>query len=706
MRPHEWRAALSVLPENSRIVIRLPNGETLADVVRTCFDHRLVSVPVHPRADDAEVSDYADRVQASAIVDGREDAVRVTAIDGKPDHQDARGLAFIIFTSGSTGRPKGVMLSRAAVIGNATKTAELHGFSPDRPHGTCLPLQHVNALAMSLLGTHLTSTPLVLQGRFSSAGYFAKLDAEGARTASIVPSLLRELLRVRPAWPERLDYLITAAAPLPSELAAEFHRAYGPRLRQGYGMTEAVNFSFVMPTLDDAAFVDQYIEHTPPVGLPLPGTELSLRDGEVWLRSPDLMSGYWEDPVATAAALDADGWLRTGDLGELRDGFLVLRGRGVEVINRGGEKYYPVEVEARWRAAGLSGDFVVVPVAERSLGQEIGLVVRDGDLSRVRSVFDDRKVRPAVVRSGELLTTETGKPRRRAMGEELAARRDSAEQYEEILDYAYETAQRIISSPHKPACAQAAHMHNQAVALVHSHRASGRPAAHPRTAAHETFDALAEFWPELAAGSGSGEEMMHRLPGLWKRFMKEWPLVSYAEIMAEVLKAGGFLKGRVLELGSGVGNTTSLISGHVDGEFVWSDRVPQLVERGEWEGRGVVFDLDDEPPAGIGLFDTIMATNVVHCVADKDKTLRRLQSLLNEGGRLILSEGASPTTAEGTPWALDYVCSLWGGWWDRGGFRTRWEWMSMFEKAGLRPGGFSALLAGRHDLGGVVWASK
>ena len=705
-RPAAWREALCALPEGSRVVVRLPGGDALADILLTCFDHRLVSVPLHPRATDAEVAEFAERVSASAIVDADGAGVRVTARAGDHDHPDARGLAFIIFTSGSTGRPKGVMLGRDAVLGNAAKVAALHGFAEDRPHATCLPLFHVNALVMSLLGTHLTRAPLVLQARFSPAEYFAMIDASGARTASIVPALLQELVRVGPPWPARLDYLITAAAPLSSDLAARFHRRYGPRLRQGYGMSEAVNFSFVMPSLDDAAFVQEYVERVPPVGVPLPGTEFELRDGEVLLRSPDLMSGYWEDPAATAAAIDGAGWLRTGDLGELRDGLLVLRGRRVETINRGGEKYHPVDVETRWRAAGLDGEFVAVPVAEPTLGQEIGLVARDGDLASLRAVFNDRRVRPAVVRTDELLTTDTGKPRRRAMGEQLAARQDSAEQYGELLDYACGVAMKIISSPHKPACAQAMHMHNQMVALVDAHQDSGREPTYPRTGAHDCFDALVDFWPELADGSASGEEMMRRHGGLWKRFNSQWPLVSYAELMAEVLKAGGFLRGRVLELGSGVGNTTSLIDGLVDGEFVFSDRVPRLVERGRWQGRGVVYDLDEQPPAGIGRFDTIMATNVLHCVADKDKTLRRLHGLLADGGRLIVSEGASPTTADGTPWALDYLCSLWGGWWDRGGFRSRWEWLSMFEAVGLHHGGFSALRAGRHDLGGVVWASK
>ncbi len=705
MLSHDTQLALSALPNFARVVIRMPNGPLLADFLTFCFDNKLVSVPVHPRTSESELSDLTERVQASLIVSVELDTLCVTSIEGSPLHEEARGLAFILFTSGSTGRPKGVRLSRSAVVGNAMKVANLHRFSPGRPHGTCLPLFHANALAMSLIGTHLTGTPMIFQERFSPSSYFAMLDASGARTASIVPALLRELMLVKPAWPNSLEYLITAAAPLSSDLAADFYQTYGPKLRQGYGMSEAVNFSFLMPSLNDREFIEQYVDNPPPVGLPLPGTEFCLRDGEVWVRSPDQMEGYWEDPISTSAALDHEGWLRTGDLGEMRDGFLVLRGRRMEMVNRGGEKSFPAEVEAHWRNLGLSGDFVAVPVAEKMLGQEFGLVIREGTLSRVRPIFENRKARPVVVKVGGLLSTETGKPRRRVMGEQLGAKRDSPEQYEEILEYAALTARRIIASSQKAECAQAAHMYNQAVALIHAHKPSGLEATYPRTAAHESFDALAEFWPEFAVGAIGGEELMHRHTGLWKRLMKEWPLVSYAELMAEVTKSGGFLNGRVLELGTGVGNTTALINGHVNGEFIWSDRVPQLVERGQWTGRGVVYDLDHDAPDDIGSFDTIMATNVLHCVADKHKTLMQLASLLKEGGRLILSEGASPTTADGTPWALDYLCSLWGGWWDRGGFRSRWEWMSMFEEAGLQPGGFSALLAGRHDLGGVVWAT-
>src|SRR6218665_1773316 len=394
------------LPAGARVVVRLPNGPGLAKALLDCFDRELVAVPLHPRSTATAVRGIVDRVAASAVLDerGPHDTGHPAA------HPDAEGLAFLMFTSGSTGPQKGVMLGRKAVLGNAAKTAALHGLTPDRPHGTCLPLYHCNALVMSLLGTHLTGTPLVLHNGADPAGYFAALRAAGARTASIVPALLADLLDVAPEWPEDLEYLITAAAPLTPELARRFHDRYGPRLRQGYGMTEAVNFSFTTPLLDEPAFTRQYLERHPPVGVALPETELRLGDGEVWGRAPDVMRGHWQGPAATAAALTEDGWLRTGDLGELREGLLVLRGRAGERINRGGEKHHPLDVGRPWREAGLGGRFAAVAVAEPTLGHEIGLVATDPPGEAVRAGCENSPLRAASGQFGGFQATSTPKP--------------------------------------------------------------------------------------------------------------------------------------------------------------------------------------------------------------------------------------------------------------------------------------------------------
>ncbi|MFJ2648128.1 class I adenylate-forming enzyme family protein [Streptomyces sp. NPDC087420] len=511
--------ALTELPPGARVVIRLPGGRALADTLLTCFDHGLVAVPQHPRATDKAVAGIAERVSATALVD-----VRGLHHTGPPDiHAPTDDLAFIMFTSGSTGPQKGVMLSRRAVRGNAARTAALHGLTPDRPHGTCLPLYHCNALVMSLIGTHLTGTPLTLQAGFDPVGYFAALGAAGARTASIVPALLADLVETGPDWPDGLEYLITAAAPLTSDLARRFHRRYGPRLRQGYGLTEAVNFSFTMPRLDDAEFRDQYLEHVPPVGAPLPDTELRLESGEVWIRTPDLMTGYWQDSRTTAATVTDDGWLRTGDLGELRDGLLVLRGRAGERINRGGEKHYPLDLEHGWRRAGLSGRFAAVAVDEPALGHDIGLIAAEQPVAAVRDLYERAPQRPAALQFGGFLTTSTGKPRRTAMSRALAARRLAPARYERLLGYAAATAHHLLRSGAEDPGLRAL---------------AAQAGDHPRAgdeAVFGAFDFLREHWHT------EDDAELSRAKARWRgTLLTEWPLAVHGELAADVAARHGY----------------------------------------------------------------------------------------------------------------------------------------------------------------------
>ncbi|MET9644809.1 class I adenylate-forming enzyme family protein [Streptomyces syringium] len=512
--------ALAELPAGARVVIRLPNSRELADVLLACFDLRLVAVPLHPRATDRAVTGIAERVSATALVDAH--GLHRT---GLPDvHTAPDDLAFIMFTSGSTGPQKGVMLSRRAVLGNAAKTAALHGLAPDRPHGTCLPLYHCNALVMSLIGTHITGTPLIQQAAFDPAGYFAALDAAGARTASLVPALLADLLEAGPDWPDGLEYLITAAAPLTSDLARRFHRRYGPRLRQGYGLTEAVNFSFTMPRLDDADFRNHYLEHIPPVGTPLRDTELRLESGEVWIRTPDLMTGYWQDRRTTAATVTEDGWLRTGDLGELRDGLLVVRGRAGEHINRGGEKHYPLDIEGGWRRAGLSGRFAAVSVDEPSLGQDVGLVATEQPVSAVRELCERAPLRPSAVQFGGFLATSTGKPRRKAMSRVLTARRLAPARYEQLLAYAAATAHDLLRSG-------AEHPGLRAMAAWTGDR-------RPRPGGEAVFgalDFLREHWHDE-----DDAELSRAKARRLSTLLTEWPLSVHAELAADVAARHGY----------------------------------------------------------------------------------------------------------------------------------------------------------------------
>ncbi|CAM5609827.1 hypothetical protein SANTM175S_01424 [Streptomyces antimycoticus] len=133
-------------------------------------------------------------------------------------------------------------------------------------------------------------------------------------------------------------------------------------------------------------------------------------------------------------------------MGELRDGLLVLRGRAGERINRGGEKHHPLDIEHRWRGAGLTGRFAAVAVEEPALGDDIALVATEQPVAEVRALYERSPLRPAAIQFGGYLVTVTGKPRRRAMSRPLAARRLAPARYDRLLRHAAATARRLLDS--------------------------------------------------------------------------------------------------------------------------------------------------------------------------------------------------------------------------------------------------------------------
>jgi len=404
---------------HKRYVIILENGLDLAIILLEIYKRKAVAIPIAPSLADRQVAHLIEHADADGVFKKTHGAVeyipRISQNKSPKDHR------FIIYTSGSTGNPKGVIQTDESVMHNAMATANAHQFSTDSPHATCLPLYHCNGLMMSLIGCYLTDTPLLLLPKFEPVQYFEHIRYHNVTTASIVPAMLPELLRKRPEWPVKLRYLITAAAPLTRQLAKKFFDIYKNKIVQGYGLSEAVNFSFLMPFLEKKAFVENYIWCTPPVGLPIKGTEFKLeKSGEVCVKGPNNMQGYWKNNSATRQCLDGNNWLKTGDIGTIRNEYLVLTGRIKETINRGGESLHPIEIEERFREF-LADDifFLVVPTQHAELDNEIGVVVdvnscnpskqqKQMILSRLFSC----DLMPASVAFKKVSKTATGKPKR------------------------------------------------------------------------------------------------------------------------------------------------------------------------------------------------------------------------------------------------------------------------------------------------------
>lgn len=413
----------SHIVSNRRYAVILENSLDLAVILLEIYKREAISVPIMPGQLEEQKRSIIEHADVDGIIFRKHGVLifeaRFSTLKSAKNHR------FLIYTSGSTGAPKGVLLSNSAVEHNARAVAKLHDFSSGA-HATCLPLYHCNALMMSLIGSYLSDTKLIILTEFQADTYLNAISHHGVTTASIVPALIPKLISSSVEWPEALRYLITAAAPLTKDMAKNFYKKFGARLRQGYGLSEAVNFSFVTPKLCSDDFLKEYIWNYPPVGLPLEGYEYRISEfGEVEVKGPNVMQGYWRNEDATAAVLN-EGWLKTGDIGYVREGYLVLNGRAKEIINRGGESTYPADLEERY--CGLvqgESSYVVVPVQHKILDNDIGLCfdMHTGELSDVHignvlAILQCSFI-PAVISYKRVSRTSTGKPQRLKDGREL-----------------------------------------------------------------------------------------------------------------------------------------------------------------------------------------------------------------------------------------------------------------------------------------------
>jgi acyl-CoA synthetase (AMP-forming)/AMP-acid ligase II len=276
----------------------------------------------------------------------------------EPVEAGADQVAALMYTTGTTGQPKGVMLSHAGLLFVAATSSRLRGLNPqDRAWGG-LPISHVYGLTSVLLGTLYAGACLQLAPRFDARTLLASIRAGELTIVQGVPAMYARLLAIveeaaRPL-PSRLRFCYAGGSPLDPSLKRAVEAVFGLPLHNGYGLTEGG--PTVSQTRLDAPRGDTS------VGLPIPGVEVRLvaRDGldaaqgeagELWVRGPGRMRGYYRDPAATEAALQPGGWLATGDLARQDpDGALFLLGRTRELIIRSGFNVYPLEVETALNA--------------------------------------------------------------------------------------------------------------------------------------------------------------------------------------------------------------------------------------------------------------------------------------------------------------------------------------------------------------------
>ncbi|MDD7941246.1 AMP-binding protein [Actinomycetospora lutea] len=409
-------AALGVVP-GDRVVMVMGNAVEVAETYLAVPRAGAIAVCLNPDAAPAELEYMLADSGARAVVTDTAHADLVAGLVGPdvpvvlaggtrpgwasyadllarepgvaaPDPVDLDVTAYMLYTSGTTGRPKGVELSlRSCLWVVAACWAPIVGLGPDDVVLCALPLFHSYALDMCVLGVVATGAGERILPRFSPTRILEMLGGPERHTVLPgVPTGFSYLLQAAGDRPpaHRLRLAVSAGAILPAAVDEEFERVFGVQLLDGYGITET-----------STMVVMNWPHGTRPYGscgLPLPGLAVRLVDpatgtdappggeGELWVRGPSVMRGYWGKPEQTASVL-VDGWYRTGDLARAdADGYLTISGRTKEMIIRGGENIYPAEIENVLLVAEGVADAAVVGRAHPDLGEEpVAFVVPEGD---------------------------------------------------------------------------------------------------------------------------------------------------------------------------------------------------------------------------------------------------------------------------------------------------------------------------------------
>jgi acyl-CoA synthetase (AMP-forming)/AMP-acid ligase II len=287
-----------------------------------------------------------------------------------------------LYTSGTTGFPKGAMLTHAGMLAHSAHVAELSAVEPGSGVLVAMPLFHVGGSSYALAGLY-AGARLVLSRVPDPARLLEVLEREHISHAFFVPALMALLAKVPGA--ARRDYsalrvLCYGASPMPLPVLRDCMTVFPNVFMQVYGMTEACG---VVTALGAAEHADTANPHRLlSAGKPIAGVRIEVRDpatgrplptgesGEVYVRTDQLMAGYWNRPDATEAAIDADGWYHSGDVGHLdEDGYLYITDRLKDMIISGGENIYPAEVERVLAEHPAVADVAVIGVPDDKWGE-------------------------------------------------------------------------------------------------------------------------------------------------------------------------------------------------------------------------------------------------------------------------------------------------------------------------------------------------
>lgn len=361
-----------------RVANRLPNGNDWVYAFWGTLLAGAVVVPVNTRFAEPEVRYVVEDSGAAFVCEPG-----VPLPDGDPletTDQQHTDLAGIFYTSGTTGFPKGAMTTHENYISNIETC--LRCLDLGREQRTTLisvPLFHVTGCNSQLLVVTAVAGTSVIMPAFEVQAFLRAIQDERVDVLTTVPAIYWLALQ-QPNFADvdtsSVMSLSYGGAPIAPDLVHRIQQAFPTaRVGNGFGLTETSSVSTYLPH-EDAA------EHADSVGYPAPVVDVQVEDpdpdsgvGELLIRGPHVVAGYWRKAEQTAETF-VDGWLHSGDLARIDDdGRVYIVDRKKDMINRGGENVYCVEVENALAAHPDVGEVAVVGVADSMMGEKVGAVV-------------------------------------------------------------------------------------------------------------------------------------------------------------------------------------------------------------------------------------------------------------------------------------------------------------------------------------------
>jgi acyl-CoA synthetase (AMP-forming)/AMP-acid ligase II len=450
-----------------RVALALPNGPDIVLLLLAITALGAAAAPLNPAYTETEFGFYLDDIvprlmlipsSGVAAAGAAADAAGTTLVavqpadDGPPELLTSGGIAssparsfepggpddvaFVLHTSGTTSRPKQVPLRQRNLMASARTIAAHYQLGASDVSFCVMPLFHIHGLVASTFAALGAGGAVIAPRRFTPHRFWPRAREHGATWLSAGPTLHQMILdQVDEAGaPGTLRFVRSCSSALSPALMDRAEGTYGVPMLEAYGMTEASHQMSSNPLPPAARLPGS-------VGVPT-GTDIGIADrhgsmqpagvaGEVVIRGPGVMSGYVNNPEATAEAFFGD-WFRTGDRGVLRDGYLFLDGRLKEMIIRGGENIAPAEIEQVLMSHPAVQDAVCFGVADAKYGELVGAAVTLVSDVSVKELTDHCRQSLAAFKVPariDVLTqiprTPTGKVQRRRVAEFVAQRPES-----------------------------------------------------------------------------------------------------------------------------------------------------------------------------------------------------------------------------------------------------------------------------------------